>query len=504
MADYHFHVERVKRSAGKSVVAAAAYRAGEKLKDDYYGLTHDYSKKAVVKSGIFLPIHAPPRLRDRETLWNEVERVEKHPAAQLAYSFDFSLQNEFSMEENIELAERFIREQFVARGMICDYAIHNPHRDGDVPNPHVHILCPIRPLNKDGTWGNKRRRVYELDKDGNRIRDENGDYVFTGEYITDWDSPETLETWRQAWADICNKKFQEKYLPQRIDHRSFERQGVDQIPTIHEGPAVREMEKRGIRTNIGDVNRWIRRTRRRIKSLFEKLAAVTETLAEIRREAQEQKEQESTESLVIDLVSEYFQDRNLGAYSQKVRGRNFEDFNKAATYIVEHGLRTYDDLETRFNELWQKTKDYKDQSDTRAKRRKELQDIINLAELYKKNKPLYDKYTSIRFKRSREKYYQENKPDIDTFLMARRKLKPHLTAEGKIPRKSWEKELEQLDAEIATDPGKEKYRAIKAELTLITKIQNYAKAAIKDHDLTPEQKLQKQIDTMNRRKDRSR
>ena len=98
MADYHFHVERVKRSAGKSVVAAAAYRAGEKLKDDYYGMTHDYSKKAVVKSGIFLPIHAPPRLQDRETLWNEVEKIEKHPAAQLAYSFDFSLQNEFTME----------------------------------------------------------------------------------------------------------------------------------------------------------------------------------------------------------------------------------------------------------------------------------------------------------------------------------------------------------------------------------------------------------------------
>ena len=201
MADYHFHVQRVKRSAGKSVVAAAAYRAGEKLKDDYYGLIHDYSKKEVVKSGIFLPGHAPPRLQDRETLWNEVEKVEKHPAAQLAYSFDFSLQNEFTMEENIELAERFIKEQFVDRGMICDYAIHNPHRDGDVPNPHVHVLCPIRPLNKNGEWGNKRRRPYALDEDGNRIRDANGDYIFTGEYITDWDSPETLEKWRQAWAE---------------------------------------------------------------------------------------------------------------------------------------------------------------------------------------------------------------------------------------------------------------------------------------------------------------
>ena len=504
MADYHFHVQRVKRSAGKSVVAAAAYRAGEKLKDDYYGLIHDYSKKEVIKSGIFLPSHAPPRLQDRETLWNEVEKVEKHPAAQLAYSFDFSLQNEFTMEENIELAERFIKEQFVDRGMICDYAIHNPHRDGNVPNPHVHVLCPIRPLNKNGEWGNKRRRVYALDEDGNRIRDENGDYVFTGEYITDWDSPETLEKWRQAWAEYNNRLFEEKKLECRIDHRSFERQGIDQIPTIHEGPAVREMEKRGIRTRIGDFNRWVKRTRRRIKTLFEKLTAVTEALAEMRREAQEQKALESSELLLVDLIGEYYQTRNLGAYSQKARERNFAEYQRAANYILEHGLRTADDLQERFDALWQKTQNYKEETDARAKRRKELQNKISLVELRRENKPIYDKYISIKIKRSREKYYQEHKHEIDTYQMAQRKLKPHLTADGKIPLKRWERELEQLDAEIANDPGKEEYKAIFEEMKLVTNIQNHAKAAMQDRELTQEQKLQKQLEIMKRRQEQSR
>ena len=504
MADYHFHVQRVKRSAGKSVVAAAAYRAGEKLKDDYYGLIHDYSKKEVVKSGIFIPSHAPPRLQDRETLWNEVEKVEKHPAAQLAYSFDFSLQNEFTMEENIELAERFIKEQFVDRGMICDYAIHNPHRDGDVPNPHVHVLCPIRPLNENGKWGNKRRRAYALDEDGNRIRDENGDYVFTGEYITDWDSPETLEKWRQAWAEYNNRLFEEKKLEYRIDHRSFERQGIDQVPTIHEGPAVREMETRGIRTRIGDFNRWVKRTRRRIKTLFEKLTAVTEALTEMRREVQEQRAQEANEPLLVDLVCEYYQARNLGAYSQKARERNFAEYQKAANYIIEHGLRTVADLQVRFDALWRKTQDYKDESDARAKRRKELQNKISLVEQRRKHKPVYDKYISIKFKRSREKYYQEHKHEIDTYQMAQRKLKPHLTAEGKIPLKRWERELEQLDAEIANAPGKEEYKAIFEEMKLVTNIQNHAKAAMQDRELTQEQKLQKQLEIMKRRQEQSR
>jgi Tfp pilus assembly protein PilP len=504
MADYHFHVERIKRSAGKSVVAAAAYRAGEMLKDDYYNMTHDYSKKAVVKSGIFLPAHAPPRLQNRETLWNEVEKIEKHPAAQLAYSFDFSLQNEFTMEENIELAQRFIREQFVARGMICDYAIHDPHRDGEIPNPHVHVLCPIRPLTDRGEWGNKRRRAYALDKDGNRIRDDNGDYVFSGEYVTDWDRPETLEQWRQAWADMCNQKFQEKHLPQKIDHRSFVRQGVEQIPTIHEGPAVREMEKRGIRTRVGDFNRWVKQTRRRIKTLLEKLVAVTEALADIRREAQELKEEESKEPLIFDLVSEYFHDRNLGVYSQKARKRNLDDFNKAGNYITAHQLRTVNDLEQRVHALQSKTEAYKKRTDTYAARRRELQNNISLARLYMENKPIYDKLITIKFKRSREKYKIENEHSLDTFQMAKRKLASHFNGEGKLPITKWEKELDEIDQEIETHSGGEEYQTIKAELDLLLKIQYYAKRAFKDGELTPEQKLQKQVEAMNRRKNHSR
>lgn len=498
MSDYHFHVERVKRSAGKSVVAAAAYRAGEKLKDDYYGLTHDYSKKAVVKSGIFLPIHAPPRLQNRETLWNEVEKIEKHSAAQLAYSFDFSLQNEFSMEENIELAERFIKEQFVDRGMICDYAIHNPHRD-DVPNPHVHVLCPIRPLNENGEWGNKRRREYELDENGERVRDENGDYVFKSVYITDWDDPETLEKWRQAWAEYNNKLFEEKKLACRIDHRSYERQGVDKVPTIHEGPAVREMEKRGIRTRIGDFNRWVKRTRYRIKTLFEKIATITEALAEMRRERIEPKQPE-----VFDLVSEYFRDRNLGAYTQKARNRNFDDFQNAANYIVEHHLMTLDDLQGRIDELDQKTQDYKDRTDDRAARRRELDNLLKLAGIYVENKPVSDKLAKIKFNRSREKYKSENSRALDLFQMAKRKLKSYFNSEGKLPITRWNKELEQIDAEIEKDTGIEEYRTLRDELLLLHRIQKYTNAAIQDRELTPEQKLQKQLEIMKRRQEHQR
>ena len=109
MALFHFHATQIKRSAGQSAIASAAYRAGEKLHSEYYGEDSDYTKMGgVINSEILLPSHAPPEYADRQTLWNAVEKIEQHPKAQLAYSFDIALQNEFSIEKNIALARQFL------------------------------------------------------------------------------------------------------------------------------------------------------------------------------------------------------------------------------------------------------------------------------------------------------------------------------------------------------------------------------------------------------------
>ena len=127
IALYHFHVTQIKRSAGQSAIASAAYRSGEKLHSEYYGEDSDYTKKGgVICSGILLPPHAPPSFSDRETLWNEVEKAERGKKAQLAYSFDIALQNEFSMEENIRLARPCLLEQHVSRGMVVGRAGNAP------------------------------------------------------------------------------------------------------------------------------------------------------------------------------------------------------------------------------------------------------------------------------------------------------------------------------------------------------------------------------------------
>ena len=145
MGCYHFHLNQLSRGKGQSAIASAAYRAGEKLECTYYGEVSDYTRKGgVVLAEIHLPQQAPERFKDRETLWNEVEWIEGNKKAQLAHSFDIALMNEFSMEENIELARRFVEEQLVARGMIADLTIHDPKKAKDkIPNPHMHIMVPI-------------------------------------------------------------------------------------------------------------------------------------------------------------------------------------------------------------------------------------------------------------------------------------------------------------------------------------------------------------------------
>ena len=102
---------------------------------------------------------APPEYADREMLWNAVEKVERGKKAQLAYSFDIALQNEFSMQENIDLTRQFLLNNFVNRGMLADFAVHQSDKeDGGISNPHFHVMCPIRPIEPDSSWGNKQLR----------------------------------------------------------------------------------------------------------------------------------------------------------------------------------------------------------------------------------------------------------------------------------------------------------------------------------------------------------
>ena len=452
IALFHFHVTKIKRSAGQSAVAAAAYRSGEKLHSEYYGEDSDYTRKGgVICSEILLPPQAPPSFSDRETLWNAVEKVERGKRAQLAYSFDIALQNEFSMQENIELARHFLLEQCVSRGMVADYAIHQPDKkDGGIQNPHFHVMCPIRPIEPDGKWGNKQRREYVLDEQGERIRDEAGNYVFNAVPTTDWGKPETLEFWREQWAQLCNTRFGEKGLDCRIDHRSYDRQGVEQIPTQHEGPTVRAMEAKGIRTDKGDLNRWIRKTNAMLREAKQKIAALIDWLKAVKTELS--KPQPPT---LVELLSAYYDNRNKGAYSSKARIANLKKLSEAVSYLETKGLYTADDLDAALHTMQDKIDTLKKSASGKQARIKELDELLRMADYYEDGKPVADKLKTIRFEKSRQKYKTEHDEELRLFYMAERKLKGKIE-NGKLPAPVWRAEKARLET---------KYRELQQGLT---------------------------------------
>lgn len=262
MAIYHMSIKNISRAKGKTAIAAAAYRAGTTLQNQETGITHSYTKKTeVAYTEIILPEHAPEEYRNREILWNEVQKVETQDRARLAREWEVAIPNELDLDQAKTLIRNF-GESLVKEGMCIDLAIH--WKNG---NHHAHIMGTTRPIGKDGKWASKERKGYKLDAKGNKIPvidpktgkqkiGARGRKMWQRETIqcNDWNRREKVEEWRKRWADCCNKYLARE---QQIDHRSYERQGITQLPTVHEGYAARLMEQRGTVSDLCQLNRSI-------------------------------------------------------------------------------------------------------------------------------------------------------------------------------------------------------------------------------------------------------
>ncbi|MCG7363736.1 Ti-type conjugative transfer relaxase TraA [Roseomonas sp. ACRSG] len=226
MAIYHLSAQVISRGAGRSVVAAAAYRAATRLEDTRTGLAHDFTRKEhVVHAEVLLPDGAPTAWADRGTLWNAVEAGEKRKDAQLAREMEFALPRELSQAEGIALARDFVREQFVARGMVADLCVHAPRGEDGETKPHAHVLLTLRGItpgqqadSSDAAFGAKQR---------------------------EWNSTALLQTWRERWAELANERLASLGHDVRIDHRSLAAQGIPLEPQHKVGPAGMRRAERG-------------------------------------------------------------------------------------------------------------------------------------------------------------------------------------------------------------------------------------------------------------------
>ena len=418
----HFSISIRQRSKRQSAVAGAAYQSGERLFSEADGKTKDYSYKTkeVLAKGILLPDHVPKAYGDRETLWNAVEHEEKQWNSQLARGIIMALPREIPKAYYEELIRAYCREQFVSRGMIADYAIHDKG-DG---NPHAHIMLTMRAMNEQGRWLPKAHKVYDLDENGERIMLPSGEYKSHKENTVDWNDRRYSEIWRSAWAEAVNRYYEKLGIEDRLDLRSYERQGKERLPSVHLGPAVSHLEEKGIRTEIGDYNREIAIHNSKRKELRTAQKSLREWLSETERKLSDLIIEEQQPPLMIDFLNAYFDMRREQRFDwnryakQKGTIVDLKQQAKIFNWLQQKGIRTLDD----FNAVLQKEQPILDKISFNEKAIRKLNMSVRYIDTLIRLKPIADKEKT-GFKGTREKYAEAHKAELTEFYKAVRYLK---------------------------------------------------------------------------------
>ena len=479
IAIYHCSIKIVSRGKGKSAVAAAAYRSAEKLTNEWDGLTHDYTKKGgVVHSEILLPAHAPPAFSDRSTLWNSVELSEKSNNAQLAREVEIALPVELSREEQTRLVREYCSSQFVSKGMIADFNLH----DTGGGNPHAHILLTMRPLDENGAWLPKSKKEYVLDENGEKIRLPSGRYKTRKVDLVDWNNRENAEVWRRAWADLANEFLAQNYRPERIDHRSYERQGIEQIPTVHVGVSATQMEKKGIVTERGELNRSIKAANRILREirrlvrglkdwiaeLKERKAALLEALAEARAQA--------SEPTIPQLLARYMEQRGEERADWTSKGKlkgAVSDFNKvqaAMEFLRQKEISTVETLDRQLDGISENAVAIRDSMRKAERRIKDIDTLLSHIGNYEKYKPVYKEYAAIGWKKQKEKFEEAHRGELDAYRAAARYVKTHLPGTS-YSRK--ELEAERKDLAAALPDKREELEAVQADVRTLRDVRHW-------------------------------
>ncbi|SES08446.1 MobA/MobL family protein [Lachnobacterium bovis] len=326
-----------------SAIDAAGYISREELYSEYDGHTYKPDpKEDLVHKEIDLPENEPKEYQDRAALWNSVEAIEKQHNAQLCRMFKASLPNDWTYEVAEEVVRKYVKDNFVSKGMCADGAINDSVNEKGQRNLHFHLLLTLRAIDENGKWMPKQKKIYILDKDGNKIRTKKG-YKSKTEKTTDWDEPSKAKMWRKNLTELINETNDALKINEHWEHRSFKELGMEELPTIHLGSRANALEKKGIRTERGDYNRKVMEIRGLIDFITRTSASIENFKAKIK----------DTSNEVIELIESVCKRHKIlqlpiisGKFLRKVSHRErLQDPNNMVAFVELKNITTFDSLQ---------------------------------------------------------------------------------------------------------------------------------------------------------------
>lgn len=407
-----------------------------------------------------------------------MELSEKSNNAQLAREVEIALPVELSREEQTRLVREYCSSQFVSKGMIADFNLH----DTGGGNPHAHILLTMRPLDEKGAWLPKSKKEYVIDENGEKIRLPSGRYKTRKVDLVDWNHRENAEVWRRAWADLANEYLEKNNRPERIDHRSYERQGIDQIPTVHVGVSATQMEKKGIVTERGELNRNIKAANRILREIRRLVRGLKDWIAELKErktallEALAEARAQASEPTIPQLLARYMEQRGEERADWTSKGKlkgAVSDFNKvqaAMEFLRQKEISTVETLDRQLDGISETAVAIRDSMRKAERRIKDIDTLLSHIGNYEKHKPVYKEYAAIGWKKQKEKFAEAHRGELDAYRAAARYVKTHLPGTS-YSRKELDAERKDLAAAL---PGKrEELEAVQADVRTLRDVRHW-------------------------------
>lgn len=319
-------------------------------------------------------------------------------------------------------------------------------------NPHVHILLTMRALDEKGKWLPKSRMVYVLEEKGEKIKLPSGNYKSRKENTVDWDNRNYAETWRHEWEKITNRYLEKNGRTERLDMRSYERQGKEEVPTVHMGGSVLGLERKGVGTFIGSLNRKVNGINERKKAIAGEIKELRAQLTDILTGKREKKDRERYENAIFtltDYMTERQQERmdwNLGA-KNKCSTKDLKEISGLIGYMQRNNIHTIKEFVGFYDRKMGEWNKVNSLLKSKERRSREIENTIGKYEVRKANKEVHEKNVKIPWSIPKNLYRKKHEEEIEAYNKAERYIRKRYP-DGKIPVKSLRSELKDVVSDI--------------------------------------------------------